>query len=490
VELFVDSNDSRALAVQLYEQLRDAITEGRLASGERLAPTRSVAADLRLSRSTVTEAYGRLTAEGYVEGRSGGGTVVSSVPLRPVRSRTTSAALAPTKRAAGLAPYGAPTATAAFDLRPGSLDSALFPVLMWRRCMQRALAAPPGHYGEPAGSPELRTALANWVARSRGVSATPDELVVTSGAGHAVDLVARVLADPGAVVAVEEPGYPPVIEVLRSQGMRVIGVPVDGEGVVVDALPSQARLVYVTPSHQYPLGMVMSRRRRLELLQWAGRAGAAIVEDDYDSEFRHTARPLEPLQRLDKAGRVIYVGTFSKSLSPALRMGFLVAPRSLLPAICAVRQAIDWCPPYAPQLALAALISEGHLDRHLRRCRAAYRERQRLMWAALGRLLPPGHRRLPAEAGLHLTVRSPTAAADDRVWSAIQKRDLLVGSLGRTYQFSDPAAGFLLGFGAVPTQLVTTAVRAFCSALGQAAGGHLHHSGPTIGQPRTSQAPT
>jgi GntR family transcriptional regulator/MocR family aminotransferase len=428
-----------------------------------------VAADLRLSRSTVTEAYGRLTAEGYVEGRSGGGTVVSSVLLRPVRSRATNATLAPTKRAAGIAPYGKdPTATAAFDLRPGSLDPALFPVSMWRRCMLRALAAPPGRYGEPAGIPELRTTVANWVARSRGVSATSDEVIITSGAGHAIDLVARVLADPGAIVAVEEPGYPPVIELLRSQGLCVVGVPVDDEGIVVDALPSQARLVYVTPSHQYPLGMVMSRRRRLELLQWASRTGAAIVEDDYDSEFRYTARPLEPLQRLDNAGRVIYIGTFSKSLSPALRMGFLVAPQPLLPAICAVRQVVDWCPPYATQRALAALIGEGHFDRHLRRCRAAYRERRRLMWAALGHLLPPGYRRLPAEAGLHLTVLSPAAALDRRLWSVIEKHDLLVGSLARTYQFSDPASGFLLGFGAVPTQLVTTAVRAFCSALQQA----------------------
>jgi GntR family transcriptional regulator/MocR family aminotransferase len=157
-------------------------------------------------------------------------------------------------------------------------------------------------------------------------------------------------------------------------------------------------------------------------------------------------------------------------------MGFLVAPEPLLPAIRAVRQAVDWCPPYASQLALAALIGEGHLDRHLRRCRAAYRERHRLMWAALGQLLPAGHRRLPADAGLHLTVLSPAAAADRRVWSAIERHDLLVGSLARTYQFSDPASGFLLGFGAIPTQLVTTAVRAFCTALDKPAGGHPHRS--------------
>jgi GntR family transcriptional regulator/MocR family aminotransferase len=187
------------------------------------------------------------------------------------------------------------------------------------------------------------------VTRSRGVTATPDDIIVTSGAGHAIDLVARVLVDPGSVVAVEEPGYRPVVALLRSQGLRVVGVPVDKHGIVVEAIPPRARLVYVTPSHQYPLGPVMARSRRLELLRWATHASAAIIEDDYDSELRRTPRPLEPLQRLDAVGRVIYVGTFSKSLSPALRLGFLVAPPSLIPALRAVRQVSDWCPPEVTQ---------------------------------------------------------------------------------------------------------------------------------------------
>jgi GntR family transcriptional regulator / MocR family aminotransferase len=161
------------------------------------------------------------------------------------------------------------------------------------------------------------------------------------------------------------------------------GVPVDRHGIIAEAIPARARMVYVTPSHQYPLGVVMARNRRLELLQWATRHNAAIIEDDYDSEFRHTARPLEPLQRLDRGGRVIYVGTFSKTLSPALRLGFLVAPRSLVPAIRAVRQVTDWCPPGMTQMALTAFIEHGHLDRHLRRARLTYRERRQRLWAAL-----------------------------------------------------------------------------------------------------------
>ncbi|MFL6044628.1 MAG: PLP-dependent aminotransferase family protein [Propionibacteriaceae bacterium] len=465
VELFLDPSDGRPRTVQIYEQLRNAIVEGRMNPHDRLAPTRIVAADLGLSRSTVTEAYGRLSAEGYIEGHAGGGSVVSPVPLAPARLRRSPAALTPTPRAAGIKPYGRPGTDARFDLRPGTLDPSLFPVREWRRCMLHALDRAQSHYGEPAGIPELRASLANWVSRSRGVTASADEVVVTTGAGHAIDLVARVLLDPAAVVAVEEPGYPPVVELLRAQGLRVVGVPVDSHGIVVDAIPSRARLVYVTPSHQYPLGMVMTRRRRLELLEWAGSAGAAIIEDDYDSEFRHTARPLEPLQRLDRDGRVIYVGTFSKTLSPALRLGFLVAPKNLVPAICAMRQVIDWCPPLATQVALATLISDGHLDRHLRRSRAVYRERHRLLWDGLGKLLPAGYRLLPAEAGLHITILRPELPPDQSVRALLQDRGFLVGSLRLTYGFTDPTAGFLVGFGALPTPSVAAVCRAFTETL-------------------------
>jgi len=465
VELFLDPDDRRSRAVQLYEQLRTAIVEGRLRPGDRLTPSRTVAADLRVARATVTEAYGRLSAEGYIEGRAGGGSTVSGAPSR-VRTHSSVGALEPTRRAAGLVQYDPePTTEAPFDCRPGHLDLALFPVAQWRRSVQRTLNRAPGQYDEPAGTPALRAALANWVARSRGVTATAETTFVTSGAGHAIDLIARVLAGPGTTVAVEEPGYPPVVALLRSQGLRVVGVPVDRDGMVVDAIPTQARMVCVTPSHQYPLGMVMARRRRLELLQWATRAGAAIVEDDYDSEFRHTVRPLEPLQLLDRDGRVIYVGTFSKILSPALRIGFLVAPRTLMPALCATRQAVDWCPPPATQEALTYFITDGYLDHHLRRTRRRYAERHRLMRLALDRFLPDGYRRLPAQAGLHLTVTGPRDPGDPDLAKVLRQQGLRVSSLRRSYAFSPPTTGSLLGFGGLPTEQVTPTVRAFTAAL-------------------------
>ena len=465
MELFLDLDDPRSLTVQLYEQVRTAIVEGRLQPGDRLTPSRTVAAELSVARATVTEAYGRLSAEGYVEGHSGRGSLVSAAPPH-VPPRSTAGALAPTPRAAGIHLYALePAAEVPFDFRPGRPDPALFPVAAWRRCYVRTLIRTPGQYDDPGGTPELRAALANWVARSRGVAATPGEVFVTSGAGHAVDLVARVLADPDDTVAVEEPGYPPVVSILRGQGLRVVGVPVDEQGIVVEAIPARARLVYVTPSHQYPLGMVMSRRRRLELMHWATGAGAAVVEDDYDSEFRHAARPLEPLQRLDRDGRVIYVGTFSKCLSPGLRAGFLVAPRTLLPALRAARQAVDWCPPPATQEALTHFINDGHLDQHLRRTRRRYGERHRLMRQALDRFLPDGYRQLPAVAGLHITVTGPRDPWDPDLDPALARHGVRAASLRRTYAFDPPGAGFVLGYAGLPTPRVVPAVRALTAAL-------------------------
>jgi GntR family transcriptional regulator/MocR family aminotransferase len=462
MELFIDPRDERGMTVQLYDQLREAILAGRIRPGDRLDATRRVAAELGVARSTVAEAYYRLGAEGYITGRAGGGSVVSPVPATtPDGPRRTRAHLAPVPSAAAVRPYGEPERPpAVFDFRPGTLDPRLFPIADWRRCMLRALDHPAGSYGDPAGSPALREALARWVTRSRGVRAAAEEVFVTSGAGHAVDLIARVLVPSGSVVAVEEPGYPPVVELLRNHGFEVVGVPVDDEGIVVDALPERAKLVYVTPSHQYPLGMPMSRRRRLELLDWAARVGCPIIEDDYDSEFRHTARPLEPLQRLDADGWVLYVGTFSKSLSPALRLGFLVAPLSLIPGLCALRQVIDWSPPQATQAALASLIGGGHLDRHLRRCRAVYAERRRLLWDGLGAVLPAGYRRLPSVAGLHIAVLSPDADPEPVMPAGVR-----YSRLGRCYSFGPGRNGCLLGFAGIPTALLPDAVSAFGTVL-------------------------
>jgi GntR family transcriptional regulator/MocR family aminotransferase len=469
VELFIDPTDGRSIATQVYAQLRDAITDGRLVTGDRLTPSRMLAGALGVSRFTVTDAYARLSAEGLIEGRAGGGSVVCATSTRaavPVASSS----LAPTPRAAQVEMFSPdPTADARFDLRPGRIDPSLFPTDTWRRCMLRALRDAPPAYGDPAGTIELRTALARWVLHSRGIRADPADIVVTSGAQHAIDLVARVLVEPGATVAVEEPGYPPVTELLRVNGAVVTGVPVDDQGIVVDAIPPSARLVYVTPSHQYPLGMTLSRPRRLELLRWANTHDAAIVEDDYDTEFRHSARPLEPLHGLDEHGRVVYIGTFSKTLAPSLRIGFAAVPRTIAPAIHALRQAIDWCPPSPTQAAMAAFIDEGHLQRHLRRAQRVYRERRHLMWTALTDRLAHRGRALPSDAGLHITVLLDERIADDELRARTRANGLRVPPLGDSYRFTPARCGWVVGFGAIHTADIPAAVDALVTALDAAA---------------------
>jgi GntR family transcriptional regulator/MocR family aminotransferase len=459
MELFIDADDDRGVTRQLYEQIRDAILTGRLDAGARLLPTRAAAAELGVARSTVAEAYSRLGAEGYLEGRAGGGSFVRP-DLAPSHGAPTPAALKPTPRAAALRRYDPdPEIEGRFDLRAGQTDPALFPAATWRRCVLAGLDHAGAPYADPAGSRDLRSALAQWLTASRGIAAAAEQILVTSGAGHAIDLVVRVLLEPGDVAAMEEPGYPPVHQLLRAHGTDVRGVPVDEHGLIVDAIPAGTRLIYVTPSHQYPLGIVMSRSRRLELLRWARLHDAAIIEDDYDSEFRHTSRPLEPLHRLDRDGRVLYVGTFSKTLGPGLRLGFLVAPETLIPALATMRQIIDWSPPAAAQRAMADFLRGGHLGRHLRRTRSAYTERHDRLRRELHNRLPGGYRVLPAQAGLHLAVVGPDTPGDGELSHLAAAHGVLVSSLRLTYHHDEPRPGLLLGFGALPAGAIGPAVR-------------------------------
>lgn len=279
--------------------------------------------------------------------------------------------------------------------------------------------------------------------------ASAAQVVVTAGAQQTTDLVGRVLLRPGDVAAVEDPGYPPPRLVLAARGVRVAPVPVDSAGIVVSAIPAEARLVYVTPSHQYPLGLSMSLERRLELLDWAERHDAVLVEDDYDTEFRYTGRPLEPLHSLDSRGRVVYVGSFSKVLSPALRLGFLVAPPSLVPALVKARYLTDWHAPNVEQAALAAFMAEGGFARHVRRMRKVYRERHELLSALVGEF--PFLTLLPSSAGLHVSAVSPSDL------SPLVRRARHAGV--RLYSLGDFAVGerrhgLVFGYGAVATERI------------------------------------
>jgi GntR family transcriptional regulator / MocR family aminotransferase len=479
VDLFLDPGAVRPLAGQLYDQLREAIGEGRLRPGDQLTPSRQLAAELSVSRHTVTTAYSRLVAEGFAEGRSGGGSVVAPMPSG---SQSASApggagpanALRPARRFRGWAPlYAVPDPPYQFDLSPGQPDPSLFPLASWRRCVTEAVISESLTYGDALGHPGLRRALARWVGRSRSVRASEDTILVTSGAQHAVDLVARVLLEPGDTVAVEDPGYSPVSLLLTALGARVAAVPVDGEGLVVGALPSAARLVYVTPSHQFPLGMTMSMRRRQALLDWAQRHDAAVIEDDYDSEFRYVDRPLEPLQALDGAGRVIYVGSFSKSFSPSVRLGFAVVPPSLAEPLAALRQLIDWHPPAVTQTALGRFIDDGLLDKHLRRTRRAYAERHDLLAEALRGPLSPYLTAGPANAGLHIAAFLRPGLAEDAVRESALSSGIGTMGLQQFYRVMPPQPGLVLGFGAISATALPAAAEALKDVLAVRAGaGH------------------
>lgn len=464
MDLFIDAASGRGLSAQLYEQVRDGIAAGRLRPGDQLPPSRHLAQQLGFSRHTVTTAYGRLAAEGFIQGRAGGGSIVAQVPAPPPQPTQRHAAITPSSRFSGWAPEPGPLAAGGcrFDLRAGIPDPGLFPADAWRRRLAAATAATAGRApaGDPAGEIDLRRSIARWAGRSRSVVADETTVIVTSGAQHAVDLVARVLLEPGDTVATEDPGYPPVVSLLLALGANVVSVPVDREGLVVDRLPDAARIVYLTPSHQYPLGVVMSMTRRRELLAWASRNGAAVIEDDYDSEFRYVDRPLEPIQRLDGGSRVIYVGSFSKTLSPALRLGFTVVPPALAGPIVALRQLIDWHPPITAQLALAGFINDGLLDKHLRRTGRIYAQRHRILQTALAGPLSADLAAVTSTAGLHITARLSNGRREDEVRAAAADRGIATTGLSQHFHAQPAEPGLVIGFGAIEATELTAAVHA------------------------------
>jgi GntR family transcriptional regulator/MocR family aminotransferase len=470
LHLALDARDGRGLADQLYAQLRGAILDGRLRPGDALPATRALAAQLDVSRNTVSGAYARLAAEGFLGGRHGSGTYVEAAAARaaPDRHAPRGAGVAPVAPWDTLTAWSDPAGTPAYDFRVGLPDAALFPHAVWRRLLARELA-PRGpraaYYGSPFGEPALRQAIARHVGVARAVAAGADDLVITSGAQQALDLVARVLVAPGAVVAVEDPGYPLALRAFQAARARVVPVPVDDEGIAVDALPPAARLVYVTPSHQFPLGVAMSLRRRLALLAWAERRGAVIVEDDYDSEFRFGGRPLDPLQSLDRGGRVLYVGTFSKTLLPSLRLGFVVAPPAVRAALGVARLVSDWHGAAAPQRALARFIDEGRLASHVRAARRDYGERRERLEAALARELAGALEVIPGAAGLHLAARLTVRAHPDEIARGARDADVAVRSLATFSLRTPPPAGLVLGYGAIPLGRIDEGVRRLAAVI-------------------------
>ncbi len=449
---------NRPLNLRVEELIRRAILAGSLTAGARLPSSRLLARDLDVSRHTVEHAFDQLVAEGFLVRRRGSGTYVAGdVPTRTQpRSRrrerqTPNVAPVLSRRGAFLAGYpGRTTPMIGTAFTPSIPALELFPRAVWARLLARATSRPGMDclaYGASNGLPELRRAIAAHVAGSRAVTCEGDQVIVTASTQQGVDLVSRVLLDPGDPVWVEDPSYPPVIHLLRAAGAVVHPVPVDADGLDVAralaAMPN-ARLAYVTPSHQYPAGGLMSLPRRLALLRWAERTRGWIVEDDYDGDLRYSGRPLASLQALDPAGRVIYIGTFNKMLFPALRLAYLVAPPSLVEPFLAAKHLMDGHAPGHTQAALAEFIEDGHLATHLRRLLPEYDERRQALLGALSAQLPelePG----PSAAGLHLSAYLRRNLDDRAIAAACARAGVDLDPLSRFYQ-GTPRRGFVLGF--------------------------------------------
>ncbi|MBN8482697.1 MAG: PLP-dependent aminotransferase family protein [Xanthomonadales bacterium] len=450
----VKVNPGRGASQSLHRQLREAILQGRLAAGLRMPATREVAKALGVARTTVVSAYDVLAAEGHLRARRGDGTFVEP-------ARRSARGNAPE---AHLARLGAPACSSPalrFDLRPGLPDVSLFPFDAWRRLESRAWRsiANAGHaQADPAGVARLRAAIVGHVSFARAVSCTVDDLVVTAGAQQAFDLLARTLVDaPGTLVAVEDPCYAPMRDVWLHAGARIVSVPVDEHGIDVARIPPRARVICVTPSHQFPLGVALSASRRARLLEHARRTGAYVVEDDYDSEYRYDDQPLDALHA-HAPDRVCYVGTFSKTLFPALRLGYAVVPAALRARLLAIRRAADGFGAPAPQLALAEFIEAGHLRQHVRRMQARYAQRRTRLIEGLQAALSDRIAILPAKAGLHFSLRVSGAVDWARLRERADSRGLAFARCARYaagHGYDDCCA---IGFGALDDRRLASVV--------------------------------
>ncbi len=471
IDLRMPPAGSGLLLREIHGQLRAAILDGRLAPGFRLPPTRSFAQAHGISRNTVAAAYEMLVSEGHVEARVGSGNYVAAARAKPPRHANDAAALAARLQPAWrgvAAPVASPSMTRA-DFRLGVPDVSQLDLAVWRqltgRALRDAVRARKG-YLAPEGEEALRAAIAGHVAFSRAVACTPRQVVVTAGAQQAFDLLARLFVQPGrTVVAMEDPGYTPARRAFEAAGARIAPVPVDGQGMQVERIPAHAALVYATPSHQFPLGAVLSAARREQLLALAERRNMLVIEDDYDGEFRFGARPLDALQTLDRAGRVFYVGTFSKSLSPVLRMGYVVAPEWAVPPLAEAKRLADgFCNPLA-QLALADFIAEGRLARHLRRMQRVYAKRRALLLAGLQGALGAWLQPIPGEAGLHLAAFAAPGLDAPRLVADLRQAGVGVYRAADDLHGTEGEEALLFGYGDVSEAGIADGLRAMADAV-------------------------
>lgn len=455
---------------QLADALRSAISGGELAAGERLPSSRILAESLGVARGTVTEAYEQLVAEGCLEARPGSCTRVAAT-LHPSAASLPGGPANDTGGRPSPPDAAAQYAEIAERLRP--LPSLPFSIAVpqgavamddhWRRLGNRvraSQAAAPGGYGDPRGLPGLREAIADYLRRARAVRCGPENVIVTEGTQQGLYLAAKVLLSPGAAAWAEDPAYPGLTAVLEERGIAVRRIAVDSQGFdlanALDACPA-ARVAFVTPSHQYPLGMPLSMPRRLALVEWARQSDGWIVEDDYDSELRYAGQPFPALQGL-AGGRVVYLGTFSKVLAPSLRLGYIVAPDCLVKAFVGARALMGRGSPLTEQHVVAAYMKEGYFEAHIRRIRNIYAERRQALIDALGRELP-GLRIQPADQGMHIVVWLPAGVDDKAVAEAAAREGIALRALSPMASENLELSGLMLGFGGFGVEQLQDGVR-------------------------------
>ena len=501
-----DRGDGAPLNTQLTAQLREALADGRLAPGERLPSSRTLAATLGVSRTVVTAAYTQLFAEGWLEGRHGSGTYVAAGTGGPsaaaVDDPAGSAVVSPPAAvpggggpgagnvpAAGAAARGTPGPASGLppvNLRPGIPWADGIDQAAWRRAWRQAGRQPPSRWPDPGGLPALRQALTGYLRRGRGISCASGQILPTRGVSAGLRLAAAALLRPGDRVGVEEPGYPAARSVFAAHGARLVPCRVDAAGLVVEDLPADLRLVYTTPAHQYPLGGRLPVRRRQALMAWAHTTGALILEDDYDGEFRYDVAPLPTLFGLDP-GAVIYLGTTSKTLTPALGAGWMVARPDLVPVLTQAAAALGERVPEPVQHVVAGLLADGELERHVRRMRHEYARRRAAMTAILGEVLAgqavPAARLTGDTAGMHMVLELPPGLVSTVVTAAGQ-RGVTIAALDHRY-YAGPVTGhgLVLGYGAADLAGVRRGCRVIAGILAGSRNGPLGVSpGAAVGQ--------
>jgi GntR family transcriptional regulator / MocR family aminotransferase len=469
----LERGTDKPLHRQIYEGFRKAILERRLRPLQQIPSTRALASDLGISRIPILEAYSQLLAEGFLESRVGAGTFISSQLTAQLGANQSNSSGAPRVGVESTRPVSRTSRALRIKIEPWSYGQGAFaigqvaidqfPTDTWVRLVARHarnVSSESLHFSDPRGSPDLRAAIAEYLRTARGVNCDADQVIVVGGSQEALDISARVLLDPESAVWLEEPGYNLARHALTISGCTPVPVPVDGEGLNVAMgikLCPTARVAYVTPSHQFPLGVTMSAARRIQLLNWAQTSGAWVIEDDYDSEYRYGGTPIASLQGLDANSRVIYIGTFSKILFPSLRVGYLVVPRDLVDRFVAMRVAMSIYPPYLTQAVLTDFINQGHLSRHIRRTRLLYAERRARLTACLEAEFGSELSVLEGESGMNLVVMLPESARDVELSRRAAARGLWLWPLS-PYYLGQPHKGFVLGFGNVQESDMPAAV--------------------------------